>query len=243
MFRRLLVPIIVLVGVGACLICGFWMVKERSLNINQWFVGGMDFGVDVSSYQTDVDFEKLAEQGVKFAYIKATEGDSHKDPSFKEKWAAVEGTEVLSGAYHYFSYGVSGVKQAENYIETVGDLGGRLIPAVDMELTTEEVYNPPEKEAVVRGLKAFMALIEEKYQVKPMIYSRQDYYEKYLADDFASYPRWVTNVYLPIWIESGDGWVVWQYNDKGILEGYGGEKYIDFNAVNSSFGLDSLKMK
>lgn len=241
MVKRLLsalVVVAILIGLG---FWGYSAIKNRQLNINNFFVGGMPLGVDISSYQEDVDFEMLKEQGVEFAYIKATEGSSHVDSSFVEKWQKAKDANILAGAYHYFSYASSGVTQAENFIKVVGDLEGRLIPAVDMELTVEEVYNPPDKEDVVRGLKAFVAVVEEKYGVKPLIYSQKDYWDKYLADDFADYPRWARNVFYPVWIDASENWLVWQYNDRGNLKGYSGEPYIDLNVVNNKNGLEALK--
>ena len=234
-------PLAVIGGVAAWL---YFAVTNRQININGWFVGGMVRGVDVSSYQTDVDFKELMRQEIKFAYIKATEGAGHVDASFAEKWAAVREAGLSAGAYHYFVYGESGLKQAENFVATLGDLeSGDLIPAVDLELTMAEVKEPPAVEDVVFELKTFLAMVERRYSVKPILYSREDYYKKYLAKDFADYPRWVTNVFYPVYLESGDGWTVWQYNDCGVLTGYGGEKCIDLNAVNNKFGLDALKIK
>lgn len=231
----------VLVGVG------FWVynaVINRDININKLFLGGQVLGVDVSSYQENVDFSELKKQGVEFAYIKATEGSFHVDSSFKDKWEDALRAGVVAGAYHYFSYGVSGAEQAENFIKTVGSLDNkRLIPAVDMELTVAEVYNPPEVDEVVRGLKAFLAVVEERYGVKPLIYAQKDYYDKYLASDFADYPRWVRNVFYPVFIDVGNEWAVWQFNDKGELDGYRGERYIDLNVVNSTVGVDGLRYK
>ncbi len=228
LIKRLII-LAILIGITLTL---FFMVKNRVITINNWFVGNYQKGVDVSSYQENVDFSKLKEQHIDFAYIKATEGSSHQDPSFKQKWKDAKEAGMPAGAYHYFSYYSSGVTQAENYIKTVGDLkGGRLIPAIDMELAVEEVQNPPEKDDVVRGLKAFLAVIEEHYKVKPIIYSQKDYYDKYLAEDFSSYPRWIRNVYYPAFIDLGENWTVWQYFDKATLDGYSGEKYIDMNVV------------
>ena len=242
MLKKLLTTIILVAVVAGLGFLAYNAILNRDININQWFIGGMTKGVDISSYQEDVDMQKLMEQGIGFVYIKSTEGSSHVDSSFKEKWKAAEQTGLMAGAYHYFSYNNSGVEQAENFIETVGDLSGRLIPAIDMELTPEEVMDPPEKDDVVRGLKAFLGIVEEKYKVKPLIYARQDYYEKYLADDFSDYPRWVRNVYWPVYVNAGEDWLVWQYHDKAVLGGYSGEKYIDLNVVNSKLGLDALKM-
>lgn len=242
MFKKLLITIILVAVIAGIGFLAYNAILNRDLNINQWFVGGMTRGVDISSYQEDVDMKKLMEQGVEFVYIKSTEGSLHIDTTFKEKWAAAKEAGLLAGAYHYFSYGSSGVAQAENFIKTVGNLSGRLIPAIDMELTPEEVMNPPEKDDVVRGLKAFLAIVEENYKVKPLIYARQDYYEKYLAEDFSGYPRWVRNVYWPVYVNVGEDWLVWQYHDRAVLDGYSGEKYIDLNVVNGKFGLDALKM-
>lgn len=243
MIKRLLSSIIIIAILGGLGFWGFIAVRDRQININNWFVGGKTLGVDVSSYQIDVDFEKLKEQGVEFAYIKATEGSSHVDESFQEKWVASEQSGIPVGAYHYFLYNSSGAAQAENFILTVGELTGHLIPAVDMELTMEEVQNPPAKDDVVRGLKAYMAVVEERYGVKPLIYAQKDYWDKYLADDFSDYPRWARNVFYPVWVDLGEDWMVWQYNDRGVTEGYDGEKYIDLNVVNSKYGIDALKMK
>ena len=242
MLKRFLVTLIIVAIIGGL---GFWCfiaIKERQLNINSWFAGNKPFGVDVSSYQVDTDFKELKKQGVEFAYIKATEGSSHVDESFSSKWRDAADAGIIAGPYHYFSYNSSGATQAENFIKTVGDLKGKLIPAVDMELTVEEVYNPPAKEDVVSGLKAFLAVLEEKYKVKPLIYSQKDYWDKYLASDFEGYPRWVRNVFYPVWFDVGENWHVWQYNDRGTMNAYTGEKYIDLNVANTKYGLDALKM-
>ena len=241
MLKRILgflIPAGALIGIGYF---GYNAVINRELNINKWFTSGQMLGVDVSSYQENVDFNKLKEQGVEFAYIKATEGATHTDTSFAQKWSDAESAGVLTGAYHFFSYGVDGAEQAKNFIETMVDLTDKLIPAVDMELSMKEVMDPPEIDVVVDGLKEFMKVVEEEYGVKPMIYAQKDYYDKYLAEDFSEYPRWVRNVFYPVMVDVGNDWTVWQYHDKGELEGYEGEKYIDMNVLNGSVGIEALK--
>ena len=41
-------------------------------------------GVDVSSYQGEIDWSVLSKQDIQFAFIKATEGSSFQDPLFKQ---------------------------------------------------------------------------------------------------------------------------------------------------------------
>lgn len=220
-------------------------VRHKIIFINDFFVADSDVrGVDISSYQMNVDMKKLAEQNVQFAYIKATEGSSYVDNYFEQNWDNIAEAGIPAGAYHYFSYDADGESQAYNYITTVGkDLTGRLIPAVDMEYAGEN-SRPPVKSVVVEELKKFNAIIEEEYGVKPIIYAQKDYYDAYLRDDFADYPHWVRSVYYPASWDNGDDWLVWQYKDRGELEGYsGGEKYIDLNVLNRKHSLDELKVK
>lgn len=76
-------------------------------------------GVDVSSYQLEIDWEGLEDEGYKFAFIKATEGSSLVDDRFEYNWDEANDTSIRAGAYHFLSYDSSGKSQAENYIETV----------------------------------------------------------------------------------------------------------------------------
>ena len=60
--------------------------------------GGWEvFGVDVSSYQGEVDWPVLAEQGVDFAFIKATEGSLLQDRRFAANWAGAAAAGVRAG--------------------------------------------------------------------------------------------------------------------------------------------------
>ena len=103
---------------------------------------------------------------------------------------------------------------------------------------------PPEKDKVVRELKILMAVLEDEYKVKPMVYAQKDVYDQYLRDDFKDYPIWARNVYVPIYLEFNNDWTIWQYKDRGELEGYeGGEQFIDLNALNPSKSLDEITIK
>ena len=243
--KRLLKTLILIALLGGLGFLGYNAVVNHQININHFFVGNMTRGVDLSSYQGEVDFAKLKEQKIEFAYIKATEGSKHTDAHFVANWTKAETAGMPAGAYHFFSYESSGAAQAENFIAAMGDsLEGRLIPAIDLELSKEQKANPPEKAEVVVALKTMLTILEEKYRVKPLIYATKEYYEKYLAEDFGDYPRWVRSVLWPVYLEAGDDWLLWQYDDHGELAGYNGsEKYIDLNVVNSAKGLDALKYK
>jgi len=222
----------------------FVLAKQKKIFINKWFVDEKNstIGVDVSAYQADIDMNRLKEQNIKFIYIKATEGSNHQDQRFAENWANAEKTGLLSGAYHFFSYDSEGSTQAENFINQVGpDMKGRLLPVVDVEYYGDKEENPPEKEDVVRELSVFLKLLEEEYGVKPLIYTRPDIFEKYLKGEFDAYGKWMSSFYTPLsWNYRGD-WYIWQYLNRGRLDGYsGGETYIDLNVLNKDKTLEDL---
>ena len=176
------VLIIVLVLALVCLSV-FFLAKKKIIFLNDWFVreSSGTIGVDISSYQADVDMRKLKEQQIAFVYIKASEGSTHQDNLFAVNWKNAQEAGLPAGAYHFFSYDSAGKTQAENFINTVGpDLNGRLIPVVDVEYYGDKEQNPPERENVIRELRAFLETTEKEYGVKPMIYTRPDIYQKYL---------------------------------------------------------------
>lgn len=91
-------------------------------------------GVDVSAYQGQIDWETLADQGLSFAFIKATEGSSFEDPRFRENWTGARSAGLRVGAYHFFSFDSPGASQAQNFIGAVQGFEGMLPPVVDVEL-------------------------------------------------------------------------------------------------------------
>ena len=224
------------------LILLFFAVKTKKLRINTWIVSDRDtIGVDLSEYQADVDMPGLKEQGIEFVYMKATEGSGHVDSRFAQNWENARECGLPAGAYHFFSFDSAGEMQAQNYINTVGALEGKLIPAVDVEYYGNKKDNPPDKEDVVRELSAFIQALEKEYHVRPMIYCTHAVYKKYIKGAFDEYPRWVRSIYYPAIFEAGSSWIVWQYCDTAQLEGYeGGERFIDLDVLRRGRSLQEL---
>jgi lysozyme len=177
--------------------------------------------------------EKLANQNIKFVYIKATEGSKSIDENFFVNWQNGQTSGMYIGDYHFFSFDSDGKEQAEHFINTVGVLSGTLIPVVDVEYYGDKEKNPPDKETIVSGLKEYLRLLEKEYQVKPMLYTTEKVYAKYIKESFDEYPIWIRSVYYPAKYVAGENWLFWQYSDREILEGYiGEEKYIDMNVFH-----------
>ena len=245
--RLIIILVVIAIVLLAIYLTVFVLAKQKKLFINKWFVNENNsiIGVDVSAYQANIDMNKLKEQNIKFIYIKATEGSKTQDKKFAENWENAKKADLLSGAYHFFSYDSEGKTQAENFINAVGtDIKGRLLPVVDVEYYGDKEQNPPNKDDVIRELKIFLEMLEEQYGVKPLIYTRTDIYDTYLKGEFNEYKKWISSLYTPLSWNYKDDWYIWQYLNRGELEGYtGGEKYIDLNILNKDKSLEDLIVK
>lgn len=225
----------IVIAVALVLTAAGILVITKKVRITPLSAGRFEVnGVDVSHYQGDIDWLTLARQDLDFAFIKATEGSGHIDECFYENWQAAGETDLLTGAYHFFSFESEGKKQAQFYIDTVGSLSGKLAPAVDVEFYGDKSGDPPPKEEVVKQLRELLAALEEHYQVKPVIYTTYQAYHRYIENEFDEYPLWIRNVYYRPFL-SANAWTFWQYTDTAVLEGYQGEEtYIDRNVFRGT---------
>lgn len=103
-------------------------------------------GIDVSAYQGNISWSVLSEQGIKFAFIKATEGSSFVDEKFNINYEKANKTNLKIGAYHFFSYDSEGSAQADNFIKNVPKTEDMLPPVVDIEFYGDKYINIPDIE-------------------------------------------------------------------------------------------------
>ncbi len=190
-------------------------------------------GVDVSSYQGEIDWDVLSAEGIDFAFIKATEGSSFVDPCLVNNHTNAQKTGLSVGFYHFFSYDSSGVTQAENFIRSVTPFPGMLPPVVDIEYYGAYAEEPKAREDVLPELTTMLAALEAYYGLKPILYATESSYERYLEGTLADYDIWIRNVMTEPTLSDGRTWTFWQYTNREKLNGYHGkETYIDMNVFH-----------
>ncbi len=69
-------------------------------------------GIDVSKYQGDINWNAVRDSGVRFAWIKATEGGDRFDEKFAQNWTKAKEASVPRGAYHFAYWCRTGEEQA-----------------------------------------------------------------------------------------------------------------------------------
>ncbi|MDR0999846.1 MAG: hypothetical protein LBL96_03455 [Clostridiales bacterium] len=193
-------------------------------------------GLDVSHHQGKIDWEKV-DKKYQFIFVKATEADDFVDNRFYENVAGIKDTQRMLGAYHFFRFDYTGLEQADNYINTVGDIID-LQPVVDFEFTG----NPKkfDKQQVLDELKICVAALEEYYGHKVIIYATKDAYADFIENNFDN-PIWYRSIIFPIG-NSIKNVCFWQYHNSAIIEGI--DTKVDLNVFKGGITeLERLMMK
>ncbi len=193
-------------------------------------------GVDVSSYQKDIDWKGLEDEGIEFAFIKATEGTTYIDGRFEYNWKEANKTGMKVGAYHFLTYTSAGETQAENFINTVGHKWRMMPPVVDVEFYGNYLDNPPSKDEMYEILDPLLRILEEEYDRVPIIYTNINIYKKYLSKIYERYPVWISSPDgIPDKLDDGKEWLFCQYTFTGTSPSVaGGTEYIDYNVFNGT---------
>ena len=192
-------------------------------------------GIDVSHYQSYIDWRTVAEQDIHFAFVKASEGVTMRDTLFCTNWDEMKYAGIRRGAYHFFRPQLDAEDQARHFFKQVKLEYGDLPPVLDVE-----VLDNVSKARLIVGVKTWLWLAELYYGVKPILYTNVKFYNKYLAGHFNDYPLWIAryNSRKPN-TACGRDWQFWQYGNRGQLAGIEGD--VDFNVFNGELtALDAL---
>ena len=205
-----------------------------------WPVGYSVYGVDVSKYQKDIDWQKVRANEISFAFLKATEGATLQDVSFKRNWEEARRAGILCGAYHFYRPHLKPEVQARNFISLVKLQPGDLPPVLDVE-----VKGRKSKELLRRDLQVWLRQVEQAYGIKPIIYTNYTFYKDYLAGHFDDYHLWIAHYKVPeLKLEKTDKLKLafWQHTDGGTINGIVGA--VDCNVFYGSMrDLKSVCLK
>lgn len=188
-------------------------------------------GIDVSDYQENVDWRRVADSGVSFAYLKATEGKSYRAETFDGYRKSARQNGVITGGYHFFRPEVSAQLQAENFLTKIGKLEvDDLPPALDLE--DPALWTGFSRSEKLKMVLTWLDIVEAKTGVKPVIYSSPTFMEDVLDSppELTKYDLWLahyTSLKEPSLPKRFNKWKIWQHSDRGSLPGIDGD--VDLN--------------
>ncbi len=189
-------------------------------------------GIDISRYQGQIDWDKVAKDDVSFAFIKATEADDLQDESFIKNAAGAHKTGIKVGAYHFYSLRYGGEVQAKNFIAAVATSSIQFPPVIDLEYVGNSKVRPS-KADFQKELGIYIDLVSRQYNSQPILYTTYEFYNDYLYPEYKDSPIWIRDIFSKPDKSIGN-LVLWQYNPRGRVEGI--ESAVDLDVFNGSSG-------
>ncbi|NED09974.1 GH25 family lysozyme [Streptomyces sp. SID9124] len=185
-------------------------------------------GIDVSSWQGGINWSSVRGAGIEFAWMKATEGLTYKDPTFSANYLNAYNAGVIRGAYHYARPDVSGGAAQADFFASNGGAWSRdnlTLPGVlDIEGTC---YGYSQA-----GMRQWVLDFYNKYKARTgrdvVIYTSPSWWNTCTGGwngMSARSPLWVAH-----WTSAGSPsipsgfpfWTVWQYSSTGAVSGVSG---------------------
>lgn len=199
------------------------------------------FGVDVSSYQRDIDFSQVSPR-IDFAIVKLTEGKEMRSESAEILINGALENGLLLGAYHFARPDINNTSslirtEAENFCKNL--INHKILSKAILVLDWE---TEPLKHGDLAAV--WLETVYKETGVKPLIYASKSTFE---ASEFRSigkdYPKWIAywpsikiintpDEFFSVCFPYHDkidtiGWDIWQFSSRGKIFGY--NKTLDVN--------------
>src|SRR5215470_505761 len=98
-------------------------------------VGPTTPGIDVSYYQETIDWPRVRRAGIRFAFIRVSDGATQRDTMFATNWAESKRAGLVRGAYLFFRPDQSVTAQADLMIAAMRNRDhDDLPPVIDIEV-------------------------------------------------------------------------------------------------------------
>ena len=230
---------------GRMFVAGEWINADNDGKILRFLNG-----IDIASYQGALDLSKISAD---FVFIKATEGSSYVNPTFRKHANQALALGKRFGLYHFVDSRVSPEAQADFFLSQVGDYIGKAALMLDWENNDVTGVNNLAKGPAFA--KRFLDRIYQRTGVRPMIYMSRSVVHTYDWSSVAQsgYQLWCAQ-YLYKYYDTTNGingfvqnpdrgsygshgkndfgaWgsqpSMYQYTSTGKLDGWNG--FLDFN--------------
>lgn len=227
------------------------MIKIKTMTtISKKRIGelGCVLGLDCSKYQKDINWSKAKADGIEFAFVKITEGTTvSEDDSYNVK-ARVQSAQqngVKIGYYHFARPGNVSEPEADATEEVNNVMNHlKLLPQADLPFVLDiESYSTTivwdnKIDHMNKYIMAFIAGMKNN-GISVIIYSYKSFIDSNTTTNFSSYPLWLAAYpsnpenTLPNLPKGWSDWKIWQFTDKGRIDGYVGD--LDLNIMKKDF--------
>lgn len=194
--------------------------------------GSTLFGIDVSKWQGNIDWARVKAAGVKYAFIRVSDGIATLDEKFVPNWVGAGAQGIPRGVYQFFRPHRDPIAQADIVIDHLLEHGvGELPPVIDVEATNDQT-----PETIARNVGLWIDRVESALGVTPIIYTGRYFWnDNVRSSAYSSYPLWIahyTSAACPNIPDAWGRWAFWQYSSTGRVDGIAGD--VDMNRFNGT---------
>lgn len=192
-------------------------------------------GIDVSSWQGEIDFSQVKASGIEVVYIKSSEGFRSVDSYFEQNYTNAKNAGLKVGFYHYVTARSveDAVRQANFFVSTISGKNPDCKLAMDFES-----FGSLGREEINQIALTFMQTVKNVSGKDVIIYSDEYNANSTFESNLATYPLWVAQyeVSEPTVREHWNNWAGWQYTDRGEVPGI--SSYVDRDKFTNEVFLD-----
>lgn len=191
-------------------------------------------GIDVSHHNGTVDWTAVKDAGIRFAFAKATDGQTFVDNQFATNKSQADALGLPFGAYHFAEPDTTtddATIEADHFVAVASLQGRHLLPVLDLE-----VNGGLGLRKLRAWAKAWLARVEAVLHVKPIIYTNPSFWKNRVGNS-----RWFADHGYRLWIAhwgaaqptvpaqnwGGRNWNIWQYDNQGTVNGVQGNVDLD----------------
>ena len=196
-------------------------------------VGEYQRGIDVSSFQGDVDWQAVADSGVEFVIIRAGgrgygEGAMYEDSKAQQNYLGARAAGLKVGAY-FFSQAISpeeAVEEAEYLMELIRDWELEMPLVYDWEYISEEARTGQvDRQTVTDCMLSFCDRVTREGHSAMIYFNPEHSRDLFHIEQIVDYPFWLA-MYTD-WMTYPYKIDMWQYTDQGTVPGIEGS--VDIN--------------
>ena len=182
-------------------------------------------GIDVSYHQDVIRWPRVRKAGIRFAFIRVSDGTTFADPRFRDNWEGARAAKIARGAYQFFRPEESAIAQADLLIAAIARDRGELPPAIDVEVSGGRTH-----QQVVTAIRTWVERVRARLGVEPIVYTSPELWRDLTGNaDFSSQPLWIAHYTTdcprvpPAW----SAWAFWQHSKTGTVPGIQGHVDLD----------------
>lgn len=178
-------------------------------------------GIDVSSWQGNINFTDVKNSGIYIVYIKSSEGTNYIDPYFERNYQNAKANGLKVGFYHYVT--ARNTEEARNQANFFAKVISGKEPDCKLAMDFESFDNLSINE-INEISKVFLETLQNATNKEVVIYSNSYSARNIFSKDLNIYPLWVANygVSEPAGNDKWSTWVGWQYTSTGRVNGISG---------------------